>query len=224
VSLVTFPDHYTVIEEYTNVIDSTNKHRNTFDFYATVPPTSSDALITALGELAPHLAMATFNYTRVAVYNWSRGVNPYPSGSPIFEESASIACDAETAWDFAGSSLGATPTGKEICLRVDREPGSPGRNGRLFLRGLLSVESIQSPGSGDWIFTTDGADVFNQTKLDSLLTSTGVADYFGAGTGGMHLCMVRYGPKHGGIVSEASLNGFTLIGPTTSKSTRKSHR
>lgn len=218
---VTLPGVYTFIAEFQNISDPSIQWRNTIEFRSNTVPLVTDPIVTALNEFFMRMVHPDVNYVKRSVYNWARGAQPYPQGLPLFTDSTVVQGIADSTW---GSALGPTysPTGGEVCMRVDHETSSQGKPGRNFFRGLLGEENVAALSAGKWFLLI--AIAVLQTILDNITSTTGLNSFFGAGSGGVQLGVVRYSAKHATTPTFSPMTSMRIMGVTTNKRTRKSKK
>lgn len=217
---VTLPGTYDMIVEYQNASTPTVTWRNTYTFQSSVLPTLTTPIVAAIGSFAFNLVHSDVNYIGWKVYNWARGRQPYPLGSPVLVDSFSSPGNAGT--EFPSLHVPYTPAGGEVALRVDHEPATAGRPGRNFLRGLLGSGDLSAISGGRWNLVTPLANI--NANYQAVLNATGLSSFFGPGSGNAALVIVRYSPKTGIIHGVSLVNGFTPLGVTTVKLSRKGRK
>lgn len=217
---VTLPGVYEMIVEFSNVADPTIRWRNTFAFASTPTPAPGDAITSAIYNFCKGMIHDDAQISKFSVYNWARGPQPYPTGSPLFTGTVADLGTAATIW---GSALGPTytPPGGEVVARIDHLPVSGSKPGRNFFRGLFGTENVAALSAGRWFLLI--AIAVLQTILDNLLSSahSNLVAFQGAGSGGQRLVVVRYSPKTGVVHGTSNIASMKLIGVTTNKRTRK---
>jgi hypothetical protein len=219
---VTLPGVYTMLVEYANTSDPSKTWRNTYDFFQSSLPQIGDSFANAMRQWAISMIHADAHLAKVAVYNWAKGRQPYPTGQPIWSESLTTAGTAEVAWVYPGGYVPA-PVGGEVVLRVDREHAGGARPGRLFLRTLLQEADLQSAGSGEkWTITL--VSPITQAHLNSIVAGAGLTGFLNQTPPGTGLCVVQYSPKTNVVHGFIPQTSFTLIGASTNKQTRKNKK
>jgi hypothetical protein len=217
---ITFPDYYDFITEYTNLLDGTIKFRNTWTFFSGTTPVLGEGIVAALANYAVGLVHEDCAATKFSVYNWARGRQTYPLGEPVFTFDTSDTGTAGTNWPHLDSDY--LPAGGEVCLRIDHDPTTGNKPGRNFQRGLLGKNDITSLSGGKITLVPSVADL--QTDLNAWLTSSGMSPYVGAGTGGQHLAIVRYGGSPKAVQGSSTLFQVQVVDATTNKQTRKNKK
>jgi hypothetical protein len=219
---VTLANTYTLIVEMFNTANPQLKWRNSFDFQSTgVPTIAGSPLCQSIKTFMGAMVNADTTIGKFALYNWAKGTQPYPTGLPIDVFYWNVPGAAPATWATALFTP-YSPVGGEIALRMDHEPVTPGKPGRTFFRGLLGEGDIKALTGGQWVLTVLIAIL--QAILDNLLAATHVNTFFGAGSGGEKLVIVRYSPKTGVVHGASSVSSWRLMGATTNKRTRKNPR
>jgi hypothetical protein len=212
---------YTLVIENSLISDPAQKWRNTFDFSNATVPHPLDGVVTSLTALSNTFIHSDSQTDKVTCYNWAKGRQPYPNGTPIFERLFGTPGSADTAWT-PPLSTGYEPQGGEVVFRVDHAPVGGGRPGRSFFRAFLGSEDIQSTSGGKWFLSASLSSF--QTKLDSIITSTGLAPYLGGGLAGTAVVVVRYSPKTNIVHGAVNVEELNAIGVSTNKQTRKNKK
>jgi hypothetical protein len=217
---VDFPDYYDLIVTYQNDDNPAVKWRNTYTFYSATTPVLGVGIVGALATYAVGLIHSDASAVLFDVYNWTRGRQPYPTGSPIISYAASDSGTADTYWTHLHTPY--VPQSGETVLRIDHEPEGPGKPGRSFLRGLLGEADVSAVSGGPPILTVTTANL--QTDLDALFAAAGMTAYLGAGSGGQHLALVRYSRLHNEVLGSSGVDDFHVIEATSNKLRRKNAR
>lgn len=217
---VTLPNAYDMIVSYENTADPSIKWRQTYTFQSEEPPSIGAGIVEALATYSICLVRSDSNATGIALYNWARGRQPYPTGDAIETDSLAVPGEAGAHWPHLASEY--VPVGGEQVLRIDHEPGVGSKPGRSFVRGLLGTGDISALTGGGIELVPLVADL--QTDLGNIIIASGLTPYFGGGTGGQNLCIVRYSPKTNVVHGAVSVTSFHVIGATTNKRSRKSSR
>lgn len=218
--LVTLSGVYTAIVEFFNNTDDTINWRNVYDFVASSPPVSGNAFVAALAAFGRGLIWPDSTLKSVKVFNWAKGTHPYPDGEPLFEDVFDYTGTAGDHWSHLHSTY--EPNGGEVCLRLDLEPSTGGKPGRKFCRGLLGQLDVTSLSGGKWLFAESRDNL--QTDLGGLAVAAGLNVYLGSGSGGIHMCVVRYSPKTNIVHGSVPVGAIVVQKPTTNKQTRKNRK
>jgi hypothetical protein len=211
---------YDAIFEFTNNAAPLDKWRTTLTYIQTIVPSPTDAFIIAIEGVWKAFVHPDVTLSTITVYNWSRGALIYPAGSPIFTKTTNVVGTADTNWPHLAPLY--SPNGGEVCLRMDHEPTTGGKPGRSFLRALLGEDDVSAQSGGRWILNPTLANL--QSDLNGILTGGGLMPYFGAGLGGTIIGIQRFSKKHSVVGPFVPCTGFTLIGVTTNKLTRKNKK
>jgi hypothetical protein len=217
---ITFPDYYDFIVTYQNNSNPKIKWRNTYTFYSATTPVLGAGIVAALATYTVGLIHSDASAVLFDVYNWARGRQPYPLGSPIISYPAADAGTADTYWSHLVTPY--VPAAGLICLRVDKPCDTAGKPGRNFLRGLLGEGDTDAVSGGPPLLTTTVANL--QANLGSVIAAAGLAVYFNAGTGGQHLAQIRFGGKPAAVQGVSEINGFSVIEATANKLSRKNKK
>lgn len=217
---VTFPDYYDMIVTYQNDTNPEIKWRNTATFYSSTTPVLGAGIVGALATFFVGYIHSDASAVLFDVYNWSRGRQPYPNGSPIISYAASDSGTADAIWTHLHTPY--VPTSGETVLRIDHEPSSAGKPGRNFLRGLLGAADTDAVSGGPPLLTVLPANL--QLDLNGLLSGSHLSEYFGAGTGGQHLALVRYSRLHNMVLGTSEVAEYKVIEATSNKLRRRNAR
>lgn len=217
---VTFPGYYDFIATFQNDTDPSLKWRNTWTFYSPTTPVLGAGIVGALALFATTLCHADASVVLFDVYNWSRGRQTYPDGSPIISYPAADGGVADTYWTHLHTPY--VPVGSETVLRIDHPSVSPGKPGRNFIRALMGEDDVSAVSGGPPISNVAISDL--QADLASALGFSHLNNYFHAGTGGQYLANVRYSKKTTTVLGASEIDGFSVIEVTTNKRTRKNKR
>jgi hypothetical protein len=212
---------YTAIVEYVITADRTKRWRNSYDFYSTDAPAEATGILAALATFAGTMVWADTTVESLSVYHWSRGTQPYPNGLPIIVTPLGGAGVASSSWVFGTEQPAA---GSEICLRVDKNHIGIGRPGRFFFRNFVPESQISADRGEAWHLVS-GTPI-TEGHWNSILSTTGMSAYITnvPGPGGQNFVTVQYSPKTHTVHGSANDSTWSLIGPTTNKPTRKSHK
>jgi len=217
---VTFPDYYDFIATYQNDDDPSLKWRNTWTFFSGTAPVLGAGIVGALALFATTLIHSDASVVLFDVYNWARGRQTYPNGSPIISYPAADPGVADAHWTHLHTPY--VPVGGEVVLRIDHPSTGPGKPGRNFIRALMGEADIQAVSGGPPISTILIANL--QADLANALAFSGLSSYFHAGLGGQYLANVRYSKKNGVVGGASQIDGFSVIEVTTNKRTRKNKK
>lgn len=217
---VTLPGAYDIIFGVHNFDDPAIKWRQTFTFQSTISPVIGEGIVEALATFSNACVRSDSVNDSIAIYNWARGRQPYPTGDAVAVDTLSVAGSAASHWPHLNSTYDPAPG--EVCLRIDHAPSVGSKPGRSFLRGLLGEADITSLTGGAVLLVPTVTNL--QADLNTLLSTSGLSAYFGSGTGGQRLCIVRYSPKTNVVHGAVDVNGFNVIGATTNKRQRRNRR
>lgn len=211
---------YDIVVTFENLADPTITWRNTFTVFSPDTPVHDTTIALAISGFCKAMIWPDSAVVKVACYSWGRGSHPYPSGSALWENVGSVEGTADSNWPH----LNAThhPAGGEVALRVDHATAAIGRPGRSFFRTLLGKDDITALSGGKW--TTVPTIVNLQTDLLGVLAASTLGSYFGGGSGGQYLTIVRYSPKTNTVHGNVPVSSFQVIGATTSKRFRSNKR
>jgi len=220
---VTLANHYDCIATYQNNVDPSIRWRNTYTFHSDAVPVPNAGILAAIGTFAVGMVHSDVSLVELAVYNWSRGRQPYPTGSPLFIENAPAVGTADTEWPHLTSPY--LPPGGEVTLRCDHTPQTSGKPGRSFFRALLGESDISSFSGGKWTLKPPVTLANLQGDLNALLLASSLRTYMSAGApGGQSLVIVRFSKKLDVVFGSTLVTNFSLFGPTTNKNRRTSKR
>lgn len=150
---------------------------------APVDPTPAEAIVTAFINwiTANYYPDVTLNVVRGRRISFYHTAPPHPDIPPMFELPLGTPGTANTTYGGAHNTLYLP---QEVCIYA-RKTTSGGRNGKMFLRNILTEVDVQSTLAGSWAFSPGAGHfdpaVFNATS-DSILGpymvgGAGVADY-----------------------------------------------
>jgi hypothetical protein len=218
---VTLPGVYTAIIEVANTNDPSKTWRNTYDFFQSSLPQPTDPIANGLRQWQVSHTHTDAHLSKMAVYNWSKGRQPYPLGQPIWSQSLTTVGDAATAWGYP-LPYTVLAVGGEVVLRVDREHPGGFRPGRLFLRALINEGDVSVVGSGEkWGLTLSSP--LTQAHLNSIVAGS-IGSFLNQTPPSTGLCVVQYSPKTNVVHGFIPQSSFLLIGASTNKQTRKNKR
>lgn len=220
---VTLPNVYDLIVSVENSANSMMKWRNTFTFYSGGSPAPGVGIIAAIGGFMEAMVRSDSTIVEFSCYNWARGRQPYPLGQPIFTITTAIQGTADSNWTSLTSPY--SPVGGEVVMRVDHQPEAGGKPGRNFFRGLFGERDLSSITGGNWATVPSAGAI--QTNLETILTASGLKNFFGPftpGPGTQVLAVVRYSKKLGTVFGYVPITDFRFVAVSTSKRTRKSRR
>lgn len=217
---VTLPGAYDMIVKFGNIADPQLQWRSTYTFLSDTTPVLDVGIVLAIRNFAQMTIHSDSHMTGYDVYNWARGRQPYPLGSPVIATTGSLVGTADTSWTpLVGTYL---PNGGEVCMRMDHITTGQGKPGRSFLRGLLGEHDVISVTGGKWTLVAGQAPW--QTALAANVTSSGLGAYMLPTATSKVLCVVRYSAKLGVVHGSSGINQFQIIGVTTNKQTRKNKK
>lgn len=219
--VVTEPGYYDQIITYQNHLNPAIKWRNTYTFSSVVsPPVNGAGIVQAISAFAVGLVHSDTDLVETAVYNWARGRQPYPLGSPLFVDVGAVPGTADTNWPHLATPY--DPPVGSLVLRIDHQPNVGGKPGRNFYRALLGDEDIDSVSGGPPALVPTVANL--QADLNALLTASGLHNYFDAGLGNQFLALVRFSKKTFTVNGTTSIHSFNVIDATENKRSRKNKR
>lgn len=217
---VTLPGAYDHISTFQNIANPTEKWRATMTFAAPAVPGPSTPIVQAIEGFMSTVVHSDAQIIQHSVYNWARGRQPYPLGTPIFTITGAVPGVAGAEWTALASPY--IPAGGEVVLRIDHEPVGGGRPGRNFFRALLGKSDVSSTSGGKWILVPTVLAL--QVNLATILTATSLATFLNGGVGGARLIIVRYSPKTNIVHGETDVSTLQVVGVTTNKLSRKNRR
>jgi hypothetical protein len=194
----------TIVKNHIN--DVSDKFVTGYEFETLVGdmgPLNVESLVNAVVGFEIGMAQNTIQFDRAVVSTWAEEPGGYdPSQFVTF------------ALSDLGSGAGSTSDlPLEACLLVRREVSS-GRQGRLFVRGLLKEEDVQSI-AGVWRLANPAG---MQDIIDAAI-STGLNAYLGAAA--TEFGMVLHGPNKAGTLYTRRVEGLVAAGVTWAARSRK---
>jgi hypothetical protein len=194
----------TIVKNHVN--DVSDKFVTGYEFETLVQdlgPLNVESLVNAVVGFEIGMTRNTIQFDRAVVSTWVEEPGGYdPSQFVTFALS-----------DFGAGVGAATDLPLEACLLVRREVNS-GRQGRLFIRGFLGEQDVQSV-AGVWKLTDpDGV----QDSLDAAV-GTGLAGYIGGAA--TEFAMVLHGPNKAGTLYTRRVEGLVAAGVTWASRSRK---
>lgn len=151
----------------------TETFRNNFDVkqlsgFTDTPPGEADPVITALTDwiLANYFPAVTLN--AIFLRNIYKYTTPPPHvvHPPIWEISSSATGTANTTY---GGAQNSNFLPQDVCIYVKKTCGG-GRNGKLFMRNILTEVDVQSTLGGQWAFSP-GAGHFDPAVFNAAAVS-----------------------------------------------------
>jgi hypothetical protein len=217
---VTLPGTYELIVEKFNTTDPTKTWRNTWTITATTVPAETGNIVGAIQAFEIACCWNDSTVGTFKLYNWARGRQPYPDGEPLWERVLDTAGGAHTAWGYL-DELPLPAAGGEVVVRVDRLT-SGGKPGRLFFRSIPRDIDITAVSGGRW--TVDTGRPITDASLQSIVTGSAINEFFGGGSSGQQLTVVRYSKKTNTVNGIAPVTSMHFIDVTTNRQTRKNKR
>jgi hypothetical protein len=204
----------------------TETFRNNFDVrqlpgHTDTPPGQADPIITAMTNwiIANYYPDVTLN--AIFLRNIYKYTTPPPHviHPPIWEISSSATGTANTTY---GGAHNANYLPQEACIYV-RKSCSGGRNGKLFMRNILTEVDVQSTLGGAWAFSP-GAGHFDPTVFNAAATSL-LGSYLGgsASPDGYTLAVTHLentAPTDVRAAFSTNCNFVTAVRPTWNKTSR----
>lgn len=208
--------------------DGINTWRNSIAIFDTsAVPAPSDPIVSAMETFWKHNLITSCHYDHSELRHWTRGDVPFSAEGAIWNSSLGAGAGTKTAAG-AYSAEGTAGVGKEVVAFI-RIATSPGKEGKMYLRGLLDNQDVFSQAGGQWIFITPGPPNVTPAKFSALVT-TDLGAFLGAVN--PRLCVVHFSVKNWNASAGAPANApfetpitsMTMVGPTVNKATRRSSR
>jgi hypothetical protein len=194
----------TIVKNHVN--DVSDKFVTGYEFETLVQdlgPLNVEALVNAVVGFEALLTRNTVQFDRAVVSTWAEEAGGY---------------DPEQFVSYSLGELGQQAGGTadlplEACLLVRREVNS-GRQGRLFVRGSLEEDDVQSV-SGKWRLRDA---TVQQGNIDTAVAS-GLSAYLGGSAA--EFAMVLHGRNKQGVLYTRRVEGLAAAGVTWAQRTRK---
>lgn len=214
------PNVYSLIYESSNIADTANTWRNTFDIYSPAVFDSADPVVDIFGTLILESLHPNDQIVKATCYNKVFGAQPYPAGTPIFTKDYNNPGTANLHW-YPPLVATYSELGKEVCARIDHIAVTGGKPGRTFLRRFFGSPDAAGGDAGPWFIVNGPASVYD-TKLQAIITAIGLDAYLAAGSNVKKLVVVRHSKRVGAPPpSFVQVSALKFVDVTTNRTTRK---
>jgi hypothetical protein len=166
------------------------------------------------------------NLDHIELRNWARGVQPYSQAPALWTSTQNCGAGTKSASNAYGAE-GSEGIGKEVVAFL-RILSAPGKEGKMFLRGLFDESDVAAQAGGQWVFIVPGPGNVTPAKFTTLMNAT-IQTYFLSDPGlrVVHFPVKRYlaNPTNpGNLPYSTTISDMSMVGPSVNKSTRKSGR